>query len=122
MKTRLLYIFALALLPLVTSAQWLDFSKSSIYCTDKKNILLFKATTVLQEELLLHTHIKPAIAGKLDSKDLPQIVICLEKAVGVILSTTLTSPLTMHSGCLTSSTGLKKRAMRKSGLSKLAKC
>src|SRR5665647_2488492 len=76
---RLLYIFALALLPLVTSAQWLDFSKTSIFCSDKKNIQLFKVTTVLQEELQLHTNIKLAIAGKPDSKDLPQIIICLEK-------------------------------------------
>jgi hypothetical protein len=76
---RIIYCLMFGLLPLMTSAQWLDFSKTSIYCSDKKNLQLFKATTVLQEELLLHTNIRPTIAGKLDSKDFPQIVICLEK-------------------------------------------
>ncbi|MCK9412311.1 MAG: hypothetical protein M0Q53_08415 [Prolixibacteraceae bacterium] len=81
MMTRLIYIFALALLPLVTSAQWLDFSKSSIICSDKKNIQLYMAATVLQEELQLHTSIKLAIAGKPYANDSPQILFCLEKDV-----------------------------------------
>lgn len=83
---RLIYCFLLSCLPLISSAQQLDLSKASIYCSDKKNIQLFKAATVLQEELLLHSKIQSAIAGKLDSKQIPQIIVCLESDISKLPS------------------------------------
>ena len=68
----------MGLLPLLASAQTLDFSKSSIYNPDKKNVQLTRATSVLQEEIELHTHLRLAFAGKPVSRDAPVIIVCLE--------------------------------------------
>lgn len=76
---RSLCVLVMGLLPLLTSAQTLDFSKTSLYFPDKKNVLLAKAASVLQEELQLHTRIFAAFAGKPVSKETPTIIVCLEK-------------------------------------------
>jgi hypothetical protein len=79
--TRLLLILLVGFLPLLSAAQILDFSKTTIFNPDKKNIQLTKAATVLQEELFLHTHLNSAIAGKLNSKDLPQIIVGIDNEI-----------------------------------------
>ncbi len=75
---RQILTISLGLLSFLSTAQTLDFSKSTIFCSDKKNIHLLKAATVLQEELQLHTRILLAFAGKPVSKDSPIIIVCLE--------------------------------------------
>jgi hypothetical protein len=76
---RILSFLLLGMLPLLVPAQMLNFSKTSIFNANAKNIQLTKAASVLQEELLIHTKILPAFAGKPISGDNPQIIICLEK-------------------------------------------
>jgi hypothetical protein len=66
-------------LPLLTSAQSLDFTKTSIYCSNPNNIQLAKAASVLQEELRIHTGILPPFAGRPVTKEGPLILVCLEK-------------------------------------------
>ena len=75
-------------LPLLASAQNSDFSKTAIYCSDKKNVQLAKAASVLQEEIQLHTGILPGIAGKAISKEAPVIVVCLEKDLPKLFAAT----------------------------------
>ena len=76
---RLISTFFIWVLPLLACAQTGDFSKTAIYCSDKKNVQLEKAASVLQEELQLHTGILPAIAGKPMAKETQLIIVCLEK-------------------------------------------
>ena len=69
----------LVFLSFIATAQTTDFSKTSVFCSDKKNILLSKAASVLQEELQLHTGILPSSAGKPVAKETQLIIVCLEK-------------------------------------------
>ncbi len=66
-------------IPCIISAQAIDFSKTRIYCSDNKNILLNKAASVLREELQLHTGLMPVLSSKPAAKDAPVIVVCMEK-------------------------------------------
>jgi len=61
------------------SVQFIDFSKVSIFCSDPRNTQLQRAATVLREELQLRSQILPAIAGKPLTKEIPLIIVCLEK-------------------------------------------
>ncbi|MCE1199834.1 MAG: glycoside hydrolase family 20 zincin-like fold domain-containing protein, partial [Marinilabiliales bacterium] len=79
---RLTILLLFCAFPWLAAAQRLDFSRTRIYTPDKKNVLLLRAATVLQEELALHTGISPAFAGKPESKDQPLIVVTLESATG----------------------------------------
>ncbi len=84
--TRLIFCLILGLFPLLSSAQFLDFSKTSIFCSDRNNIRLNKAATVLQEELQLRTKLLPAFAGKPVSGANPLIVVCLDNEAGILPS------------------------------------
>ena len=80
LKNQLLTI-VLGFCAFLASAQMHNFSKTAIYCSDRKNVQLFKASSVLQEELQLHSSLLPAFAGKPEGKDKPLIIVCLEKEI-----------------------------------------
>ena len=76
-----LFTIVLSFCAFFASAQMHNFSQTSIYCSDRKNVQLLKAASVLQEELQLHTSLFSAFAGKPDAKEKPLIIICLEKEI-----------------------------------------
>ena len=63
-------------------AQMNDFSKASIFFTEKKNIQLQKAVQVLQEEIQSRSNISLAVINKASSGDKKNIIVGVENRMG----------------------------------------
>src|SRR5665647_1451376 len=86
-STFILYLF----LSSACLAQSTDFSKASIYFSEKKNIQLQKAVQVLQEEIHKRTDILLPLTEKSTSKNKQIIVICTEGQINKLPSTLISA-------------------------------
>ncbi len=84
MNDKLIAFFTVVLLLYSASGftQTADFSKSSIFLPEKKNIQLQKAVQVLQEEIQSRTNITLAVSNKAATGDKKNILVGVENRMG----------------------------------------